>query len=90
MTHTGEKAYVCPFCQHGFIQGGPIRRHILQVHGMEVPKGKLRPFIEEHSKNGAGAAAAENSEWSEENKKNISSYVFILSLFQKAATPKRQ
>ena len=58
MTHTGEKAYICPLCQHGFIQAGPFRKHILKVHGIDPPKGKpLRPFIEEHLKNGAGAAA---------------------------------
>ena len=53
MTHTGEKAYVCPFCQHGFIQAGPMRRHVLHVHGKEIPRGfgGIRAFIEKHEKN---------------------------------------
>ena len=48
MTHTGEKNYVCPYCQHGFIQNGPFKKHVLSVHGVEIPKGhhNSRLFIQ--------------------------------------------
>ena len=59
MTHTGEKPYVCPFCQHGFIQRAPFKRHVLHMHGVEVPKGNVRLFIEEHSNKGSSGVGDE-------------------------------
>ena len=48
MTHTGEKKYVCPYCNHGFIQNGPFKKHMLSMHGVEIPKGhdNSRLFIQ--------------------------------------------
>ena len=47
MTHTGERPNVCPYCQHGFIQIGACKSHVLKVHGVEVPKGiSMKKFTE--------------------------------------------
>ena len=39
MRHTGEKPNVCPYCNHGCIQIGDCKNHILKVHDIVVPKG---------------------------------------------------
>ncbi|CAL4066313.1 unnamed protein product, partial [Meganyctiphanes norvegica] len=31
-THTGLKPFVCPYCNHGFIQKGNLKTHILRHH----------------------------------------------------------
>ena len=28
------------YCSHGFIQIEPFKKHILSVHGVEIPKGQ--------------------------------------------------
>ena len=57
MTQTGEKNYVCPYCNHGLIQNGAFKKHVLGVHGVEIPKGhhNSRLFIQAVlAKNGGG------------------------------------
>lgn len=35
LTHTGEKPYICPYCNHRAALKGNIKVHVLSVHGKE-------------------------------------------------------
>ena len=51
MRHTGERPNVCPYCNHGCIQIGVLKSHILKIHKVVVPKGmSIEKFRETLSK----------------------------------------
>ena len=53
------------------MQNAPYKRHILHMHWVEVPKGKVRHVIEEHSNRGGCGVGDDDYEPERPIKKSI-------------------